>query len=408
MAQRIALLHYSGPPVVGGVELVIAQQARGLAEAGYAVRVICGQGGPPEAPVELHIDPRFSARHANVLAVKRELDAGTVGMAFDALTDALTEALRTALDGCDVCIAHNVPSLHKNLPLTAALARIADVPLIAWCHDFAWTNPQYAAELHPGDPWDLLRRRWPHARYVTVSAARGAEMRGLLGLSEAETHVIPSGIDAARFLRWTSATQRIVESFRLLEADGILLLPARITRRKNIELALTTVAALRQQSGTDWRLVITGPPGPHNPSNDAYLQELLRLRASLNMDEAAHFCYALADPPFVPDDDTVADLYRLADALLFPSTQEGFGIPILEAGLSGLPIFCSRLPPFEESAGPDAHYFDPDTTSPSAIAALIDTTLAQSDVARLRRRVRRDWRLDRLLRERLIPLLELP
>ncbi|MFN8477283.1 MAG: glycosyltransferase [Kouleothrix sp.] len=47
-------------------------------------------------------------------------------------------------------------------------------------------------------------------------------------------------------------------------------------------------------------------------------------------------------------DAMLADLFRLADALLFPSAYEGFGIPIIEAELAGIPIFCSDIAPFRE------------------------------------------------------------
>jgi glycosyltransferase involved in cell wall biosynthesis len=63
----------------------------------------------------------------------------------------------------------------------------------------------------------------------------------------------------------------------LLRADLLLLLPARITRRKNIEFALEVLASLRREGGQDARLLVTGPPGPHNPGNLAYLEQLLQL-----------------------------------------------------------------------------------------------------------------------------------
>ena len=42
--MQIALLHYSVPPVIGGVESVLAQQARLMADAGHNVRGIAGRG----------------------------------------------------------------------------------------------------------------------------------------------------------------------------------------------------------------------------------------------------------------------------------------------------------------------------------------------------------------------------
>ena len=48
--RTVALLHYTAPPVVGGVEQVLGQHARLLAEAGHAVRVVAGRGGVPGGP----------------------------------------------------------------------------------------------------------------------------------------------------------------------------------------------------------------------------------------------------------------------------------------------------------------------------------------------------------------------
>ena len=42
--MNVALLHYSAPPIVGGVESVLAHHARLLSEAGHNVRVIAGRG----------------------------------------------------------------------------------------------------------------------------------------------------------------------------------------------------------------------------------------------------------------------------------------------------------------------------------------------------------------------------
>lgn len=412
MSRRVALLHYASPPGVGGVEALIAHQARGLSQANYRVRIVSGKGQPFAPPIETYIDPLLGSAHADVLAVKRQLDSGAVPPAFDALVDRIAAVLRAALTGCDICIAHNVLSLNKNLALTAALLRLHSAGafrLVAWNHDLAWTNPQYQGELWPGYPWNLLKTPVPGARYVTVSAMRQRELADLLGLSPDEVTLIMPGIDPPTFLRWTATTAALVERLRLLSADGLLLLPARITRRKNISLALRILAALRAQSGQDFRLLVTGPPGPHNPANPGYLGELLDLRRQLGLDDAAHFLYACGEQPDVPlhlDDATLADLYRLADALLFPSTQEGFGIPILEAGLSGLPIFCADIPPLRATAGAEASYFDPLHAEPGAVAAHILTTLTALPQYHLRVRVRRRYRWDTIIHDQLVPLLE--
>jgi glycosyltransferase involved in cell wall biosynthesis len=98
------------------------------------------------------------------------------------------------------------------------------------------------------------------------------------------------------------------------------------------------------------------------------------------------------------------DLYQRADLLLFPSAQEGFGIPLLEAGLVRLPVFCSDIPPFREIAGEDAHLFrldDPPVAVAERIARFLDTDPA----ARLRRRVLDAFTWERVFAERIAPLL---
>ena len=102
----------------------------------------------------------------------------------------------------------------------------------------------------------------------------------------------------------------------------------------------------------------------------------------------------------------MADLYQLADALLFPSAREGFGIPILEAGLARLPVFCADIPPLRETGQGSAHFLDPNG-DPAAIAACLARVLEQDAAHRLRRRVLAGFTWKRIVEERVIPLLQL-
>ena len=412
MTERVAILHFASPPVIGGVESTIYYHAIGLHKLGYAVRVISGAGANFAPGIETIIDPLYGSKHPDVLSVKAELDAGHVTPAFEALTTRLRALLADHLIDCDVCIAHNVHTLHKNIPLSAALASLAQQGhphQIAWCHDLAWTNIQYQDELHPGPPWDVLRQVWPHTHYVTVSEPRRFELAQLLGLPPDSIDVMVPGVDPARFFNWTPTTLMLDARLHLLDADCLLLLPARLTRRKNIALALRVLAALRTQTGMDARLLVTGPPGPHNPTNMGYLGELLDTRDRLGLRNSAHFLYAYGDAaekPLLIDDATMANLFLMADALFFPSLQEGFGIPILEAGLAGLPVFCADIPPFRETGQDDVIYFDPAHANPDAVARQIAAALASSPASVLRRRVRQQYRWDTIIRERLVPMLE--
>ena len=76
-------------------------------------------------------------------------------------------------------------------------------------------------------------------------------------------------------------------------------------------------------------------------------KKLQSLRKSLSLERNVLFLAELV-PEFLPDE-VVSDFYKLADALFLPSREEGFGIPVLEAGLSGIPIFCADILPLTRS-----------------------------------------------------------
>jgi glycosyltransferase involved in cell wall biosynthesis len=62
---------------------------------------------------------------------------------------------------------------------------------------------------------------------------------------------------------------------------------------------------------------------------------------------------------FAGDDAMLAGLYRDAICLVYPSLEEGFGLPLLEGMNCGCALLASRIPPFEEVAAEAAIYFDP-------------------------------------------------
>ncbi len=238
---RTALLHYSAPPVVGGVEAVLRRHAGLLVEHGYPVRVIAGRGQAWDSRIALDIIPLLDSQHPEILAAKRDLDAGRLPDGFEALIARIRAALAERLGAIDLLLAHNVCSLHKNLALTAALHgmhRDEGRPrMVLWHHDMAWSAAAYRGELHPGWPWDLLSTDWG-AEHVVVSAHRRKELVDRMHLDPASVSIVPNGVDAGRLLGLSAETQAIVEDLDLLQADPILLTPVRITRRKNLELAL--------------------------------------------------------------------------------------------------------------------------------------------------------------------------
>ena len=393
------LLHFTTPSVLGGVETVMGTHAAGLLAAGADVAIVAGRGAAGPRGVEVIRIPELDSRHHAVLDVGAALRRGEVPELYATLRDRIEQALRPHVESADRVVVHNALTLHKNHALAAAIERLAAArpdTFIHWTHDLGWTDAQYAGELHDGEPWGRFRRPVTNVRYVAVSAGRRDELCALFGLGQDEVSVVVNGVDMPAVLGLSAAGARLAERLGLYEADPLLLLPARLTRRKRVEAAIAATKALRE-AGRPAALVVTGAPGAHNPANRRYLAEL---RAQAEAVEGTHLLYALGVRPTYR---LVADLYALADAVVLPTANEGFGIPIVEAALHRLPIVCTDLPALRELAGADATYLAPDAAGP-AIAAAITSRLDADAESRLRSRAKRlAW--PRVLRERVVPVI---
>ena len=401
----IALVHYAAPPVVGGVERVLARHAVLLADAGHGVRIIAGRGGSPDARVRFVGIPLLDTRHPTIERLQGALDAGRVPADLAEIEAAITVLLDAALAGVDVVIAHNVCSLNLNLALTSALRAVMDRPgsprLILWHHDLAWSSPLYRATLHAGRPWDLLRTVWPGAVQVVVSEARRVELAGLMGIRPEAIAVVPNGVDLAAMWRLDRRTTGLFARADLSSAAPLLLMPSRITLRKNIELGIRVVAEMRA-AGRPAGLIVSGPADPHHPSGQAYLEELRSLRGTLGLEAAVWFLSEELDAPL--SDAMIDDLYRLADVLFLSSRVEGFGLPILEAAVNRLPIVCTDLPALRELAGDAALYIGPDD-DPAEISAGILRRIDADRLGLLAREVRSRYAWEAVYRESIAPLL---
>lgn len=415
MKPSIAILHYTSPPVIGGVEAVMANHVRAMRRAGYPVAVIAGRGeGSALVPgaqfMRVSEMDSLAAPPPSTPDPASELREGRVPAGFEAQVAQIRAALKPHLARFDVVIMHNIFSKHFNLALTAALWRMLDdgeLPgCIAWGHDFSWTSPSSRSAVFPRYPWDLLRRRRPDITYVAVSAQRQHELATLFGCPPEEIHVIYNGVEPQEQLGLSPQGAELAERLGLYDHAPVLLMPVRVTRAKNIELALEVVAALARLDCRP-KLVLTGPPDPHDPASMAYFDELRDRRRELAIESEMTFIFEAGPDPSTPlflDAAVVGDLYRLSDMLFMPSHREGFGMPVLEAGLAGLPVACTAIPAAAELAADDVLLFNPDD-APAEIARRILARLERDPVYRLRRRVRARYTWDAILKEDIAPLL---
>jgi glycosyltransferase involved in cell wall biosynthesis len=411
---HLVLLHYTAPPVVGGVEHVIGEQARLFSERGHAVMVVAGRGGAPAETdrIETVVIPALDSESDRNRTVRQALDSGMVPPDFREIQAQIEQALRPVLAGDRFVLAHNVLNYHFNLPLTAALHHLLDEGtirhMIAWCHDVSrYVNPTSGAPLRYGFPWDLLRTWRPQLKYVAVSRQRQCVLSHVLGCPQEQIRVIPNGIDLHDFAGLGDVAAQLVEEFELLQADLVLLMPIRITRAKNIQRALDIIACLRDM-GTQVRLVVTGPPDPHALDGKAYFDGLVALRHKLGLDREVCFLWeglAGMSAPLVVGPAVVQELYRVCDLVLLTSDREGFGLPVLEAGWTDRPIFTTEVPALEEFEPSSVFSIGRGELAAQVAQRILDW--ADQDTShRLRRQVRRKYGWPTIFQRHVEPLLQ--
>jgi glycosyltransferase involved in cell wall biosynthesis len=410
--MKTAILHYTVPPVVGGVEAVILAHTKLLLKADYPVTVIAGAGERSALPdgVDFIQIAELNSRNPKVVEISQQLEAGVLTGEFSVVTLRLVGYLQDALQSFDTLIVHNVFTKHFNLPLTAALFHLLDQGkikrCIAWCHDFSWASPTSRSSLHPGFPWDLLRTYREDVTYVTVSKHRQAELVKMFNCLPERIHVIYDGVDPSDLYSLSEEGQWWIERIKHLEADLSLLMPVRITQAKNIELAMQVTAILKTR-GIRPKLIITGPPDPHDPRNMQYFHDLLKLREQLNLSQEVRFVYESGSNPesgYTIALPLVRELYRVCDILFIPSHREGFGMPILEAGLIGMPVFSSEIPAAGEIGGKEVRRFSHEAT-PAEVAKLVLNWAQTSPTLHLRQRIRQNYTWQAIFQQDILSLL---
>jgi len=385
--KNIAILHYSCPPVVGGVEEIVRQQASMFRRHFYPVKVFAGRGDVFQKGLPVEINPMLASNHPQIVDVQKN---GAADMPrLRQISKQIESYLRSQLNRFDILIAHNVLTMHYNLPLTMALHRLADerfIRILAWNHDSPFFYDTYPPHLKD-EQWAILRRRHQHIDYIAISESRAEEFRRLFNTDET-LKVIPNGIDPFRFFRLDDTTWQLIDEQDLFSAELIMVQPSRLHPRKNIEKSIEVLKAFKDR-GVKAKLLLTGAFDPHEKSTRTYYHRLNKLALSLGIRDEL---IVVADYTFRSGKKLpvarviVRDLYLISDLLFLPSLQEGFGIPLLEAGMIKLPIACSDIPPFKNIGGQDVLYFNPQEAAPS-IAAKIETFLKNLSPHRMYRRV---------------------
>jgi len=225
--------------------------------------------------------------------------------------------------------------------------------------------------------------------------------------NDVSIRVIPNGIDLIRFFKLDPLTVRVIQEQRLFEAEFLLVQPSRLHPRKNIEFTIKVVRAL-QDRGVHARLLLTGAYDPHEEKTVQYYQKLRKLSRGLGVDQdiliMAEYHFKSGEK-LKSDRITIRDLYLIADMLFMPSLQEGFGIPLLEAGMTRLPIVCSDIAPFREIGDHNVCYFSLNESSEQVAEKILQFS-ERLHTHKMYREVRRKYVWDNIYQRELLPYLQ--
>lgn len=210
-------------------------------------------------------------------------------------------------------------------------------------------------------------------RVIAISESTKRDVVRLFGVDPARVDVAYPGVDPV-FRPLPSAE---VEAFRARNRlpDRFILYLGTLEPRKNLSALINAFAKLWAQSPipkghgvSNLHLFLCGAKG-------WWYQPLFKQVESLHLGDVVHF------PGFIPAQE-LALWYNAAAAFAYPSSFEGFGIPVLEALACGRPVVTSDVSSLPEAAGDAALTVTPD--DPDALAEALAQALTPAAAARAR------------------------
>lgn len=186
----------------------------------------------------------------------------------------------------------------------------------------AAADPAMAAELRKSVMPLVERANYRGHRYrrvIAVSELAKRELQTIYGVAPEDIDVIPLGVDTSRF-RFDGARRKMWRSSMGFDGETVLLHVTTDFVRKGLRTIIRALPAIEGKA----RLVVVGREDPAPYTEDA---------RKLGVDDRVSFI------PYAP---TIEDFYVGSDVFVFPSDYEAFGLSVLEAMASGLPVICTR------------------------------------------------------------------
>ncbi|HTS87821.1 MAG TPA: glycosyltransferase [Gemmatimonadales bacterium] len=315
--MRVVFLTHNFPRFAGDVSgAFLATLAGALTARGHGVTVIApADGGEIGAPLLGGIAVRrvryAMARH-ETLAYRGSMaeTARTPGGAWRALS--LVRALRRA---ARAEVARGADLIHAHWWVPAGLAAPSSVPLVVTVHgtDAALLGRSSLAR-------GLARPLFRRATVVTaVSRSAADQIARATGTVVGARHIQPMPVDTSLF-----EPAEVGQQGRGSAGGGGLVVVARLTQQKRVDLALEAVALLPEVRPF---LTIIGDGPERHP--------LEALRDRLGLRDAVRFLGSVPPP-------RVAEVLRTADLAVFPARNEGFGLGAAEALMAGVPVVACQ------------------------------------------------------------------
>lgn len=233
-------------------------------------------------------------------------------------------------------IEHERVDLVFNPGFTAP--KSVTVPAVTVFHDLQHVHhPEYFRKRELPF-WNLLLAQSVRSstKIIAASMATRRDVMEHYHLADDRVVVIPHGVE-----------KKFFELNRRPDAgDPFLLCVATIDPNKNLETLVRVFAGLRGEF-PKLRLVLAGMRGGQTAKVEAMVDQL-GLRSCVRI------------TGWIPRSE-IFELYERATAFVYPSTFEGFGLPVLEAMAAGVPLACSRIDPLVEIAADSAFFFDPES-----------------------------------------------
>ncbi len=199
--------------------------------------------------------------------------------------------------------------------------------------------------------------------------------------------IIGNGVDHRRFSRAPNHRDAELRQRLGLRSGPVFLSVGGVEERKN---AISILEAFQQVQllHPAAQLVIAG--GASLLDHGAYQRMFIEALAASGLPEGA----VIRTGPLAHVD--MPSLYRIADVLVFPSLKEGFGLVVIEAMASGLPVVTSRIAPFTEYLGDDdvvwCDPFNSISIANAMIAALAEPLRSRLSAAGVIAARKHDWR----------------